>query len=94
MVEYNNRCQYFYVYLALIARDFSIDELKHIFNVTLPQFLKENKEYNQKIGYYMFENKYNWVINKLIKRIHIYEKKWIVFQITTIIDFSICILSQ
>ena len=43
----------------MIVRDFSIDELKNIFNTTLPQFLKEDEEYNRKTTLRIFEDKYN-----------------------------------
>lgn len=59
IAEYKNNYQYFHVHLALIAYGFSIDELKNIFNTTLPQFLKDNEEYNQKITYKTFKDKYN-----------------------------------
>lgn len=59
MAEYKNGYQYFHIHLALIARAFSINELKNIFNTTLPQFLKNNEKYNQKTTCRTFENKYN-----------------------------------
>lgn len=46
MVEYKNSCQYFYRYLVQIAQSFFINELKNVFNVIFPQFLKNNKKYN------------------------------------------------
>lgn len=77
MIEYKNGCRYFHSRLVLIARGFSIDELKNIFNVTLPQFLKDGKEYNQKTACRTFEDEYDWVTDKLIKRIRSYAKLWL-----------------
>lgn len=79
MVKYKNRCQYFYIYFVLIARGFFINKFKNIFNTSLTQILKDNKEYNYKTTYKMFENKKNWIINKLIERIYGYTKPWITF---------------
>ncbi len=59
MAKYKNGCQYFYRCLVLIAHGFSINEFKNIFNVTLSQFLEDDKEYNQKTTYRIFENKYD-----------------------------------
>ncbi len=79
MVEYKNGCWYFYACLALIAHGCSINELKNIFNATLPQFLEDDKEYNQKTACRTFEDKYDWVIDRLIERIHAYAQLWIDF---------------
>lgn len=79
MVENMNGYQYFHRSLTLIAHDFSIDELKNIFNATFSQFLEDDKEYNQKTICRIFEDKYNWVIDKLIEYIHEYIRLWIVF---------------
>lgn len=46
MVKYKNDCQYLYGCLSLIVRGFTIDKFKNIFNVTLSQFLEDDKEYN------------------------------------------------
>lgn len=54
-----NGCQYFHARLVMITYDFCIDELKNIFNTTLPQFLKEDEEYNCKTTLRIFEDKYN-----------------------------------
>ncbi len=58
MAEYKNDYRYFHIRLALIVCGFSIDELKNIFNTTLPQFLEDDKEYNRKTAYRIFEDKY------------------------------------
>lgn len=63
IVEYKNGYWYFHACLALITHAFSIDELKNIFNATLPQFLEDNKEYNQKTTCKTFKNKYDWVMD-------------------------------
>ncbi|MCJ1345089.1 hypothetical protein MMC31_003294 [Peltigera leucophlebia] len=44
MAEYKNGYRYFHARLSLIARGFSIDELKNISNATFPQFLEDDKE--------------------------------------------------
>ncbi len=59
IVEYKNGCRYFYRRLALIAHDFSINEIKNIFNATLPQFLEDDEEYNRKTACKTFEDEYN-----------------------------------
>lgn len=46
MIEYKNTYQYFYIYLVLIAYNFSINKLKNIFNTIFFQFLENNKKYN------------------------------------------------
>lgn len=63
MAEYKYGCQYFHVRPALIIHSFLINELKNIFIVILLQFLEDNKEYNRKIAYKTFKNKYNWVMD-------------------------------
>lgn len=78
MIKYKNGNRYFYRRLILIMRGFSINELKNIFNATLSQFLKDDKKYNQKIAYGIFEDEYDWVTNKLIERIYGYISLWIV----------------
>ncbi len=77
MAEYKNGCRYFHARLALIARGFSIDELKNIFNATLPQFLEDDKEYNRKTAFRTFEDEYDWVMDRLIERIRAYAQLWI-----------------
>ncbi|MCJ1344946.1 hypothetical protein MMC31_003151 [Peltigera leucophlebia] len=77
MAEYKNGCRYFHARLSLIARGFSIDELKNIFNATLPQFLEDDEEYNQKTACRTFEDKYDWVTDWLIERIRAYAQLWI-----------------
>ncbi len=77
MVEYKNGCRYFHRHLALITRGFSINELKNIFNATLPQFLEDDEEYNRKTACRTFEDEYDWVTDKLIERIRGYAKLWI-----------------
>lgn len=72
MAEYKNDCWYFHICLSLIAHGFFINELKNIFNTTFPQFLEDNKKYNQKTAYKTFEDKYDWVIDRLIKKIYEY----------------------
>ncbi len=74
MVEYKNSYRYFHERLALIVRGFSINELKNIFNTTLPQFLEDDEEYNQKTACRTFEDEYDWVTDKLIERIHRYAR--------------------
>lgn len=69
IVGYKNRWQYFYSCLDLITHNFSNDELKNTFNVSLPQFLKEDKKYKHKTIYCIFEDEYDWVMDKLIKHI-------------------------
>lgn len=59
MIEYKNGYQYFYTRLLLIVCGVFIDELINIFNTILPQFLKDDKKYNQKVTCRTFENKYN-----------------------------------
>lgn len=59
MAEYKNGCRYFHVCFSLIARGFSINELKNIFNATLPQFLEDDEEYNRKTACKIFEDKYD-----------------------------------
>ena len=78
MVEYKYTYQYFNERFALIARGFSINEFKNIFNATPPQFLEDDKEYNRKTAYRTFKENYNWVMDKLIERIHGYAKLWII----------------
>lgn len=53
-----------------------MDEPKNIFNTTLPQFLEDDEKYNRKTAYKTFEDKYDWVTDKLIERIHGYAKLW------------------
>ncbi len=77
MVKYKNGCRYFYRRLILIARGFSIDKLKNIFNATLLQFLEDDKEYNQKTVCKTFGNEYDWVMDKLIECICRYAGLWI-----------------
>lgn len=77
MMEYKNGCQYFHSRLTLIARGFSINELKNIFNATLPQFLEDGKEYDRKTTYRTLEDKYDWVTDKLIKWIRGYARLWL-----------------
>lgn len=79
MAEYKNGCQYFHARFSLIARGFSIDELKNIFNATLSQFLEDDKKYNQKTACRTFEDKYDWVTDRLIERIYGYAQLWIAF---------------
>ncbi len=74
MVEYKNGCRYFHGCLALIVHDFSINKPQNIFNATLPQFLEDDKEYNRKTAYRIFENEYDWVTDKLIECIHRYAR--------------------
>lgn len=70
IVEYKNNYQYFYAHFSFITHGFFIDELKNTFNVILLQFLKNNKKYNQKTTYRTFKDKYDWVIDCLIKKIY------------------------
>lgn len=79
IVEYKNDCRNFHSHLALIARGFSNDKYKNIFNATLPQFLEDDKEYNQKTACRSFEDEYDWMTDKFIKRIYSYTKLWIAF---------------
>ena len=77
MVEYKNGCQNFHGRLLLIALGFSINELKIIFNATLPLFPEDDEEYNRKIACRTFEEEYDWVTNKLIECIRRYARWWI-----------------
>lgn len=77
MAEYKNGYQYFHACFSLIARGFSIDELKNIFNATLLQFLEDDKKYNQKTACRTFEDKYDWETNRFIERICGYAQLWI-----------------
>lgn len=79
MIEYKNSYQYFYKHLTIIIYNFSIDKFKNIFNTKLFQFLEDNKEYNQKTTCKISKNKYDQMINKLIKCICSYARLWIVF---------------
>ncbi len=77
IAEYKNSCWYFHARLALIARGFSIDELKNIFNAILLQFLEDDEEYNRKTACRTFEDEYDWVMDRLIERIRAYAQLWI-----------------
>lgn len=61
----------------MIPCGFSINQLKNIFNIILPQFLKDDKEYNQKIACKRFRNEYKWLTDWLITKICIYVQLWI-----------------
>lgn len=69
MTKYKIGCWYFHSCLALIAHRFSIDESKNIFIATMPQFLEREEDYNRKTGCMVFEDEYDWVMDRLIKRI-------------------------
>ena len=77
MAEYKIGCRYFHSRLALIARGFSIDEIKNIFHATMPPFLEEGEDYERKQACRMFEDEYDWVTDKLIERICGYASLWI-----------------
>lgn len=77
MAEYKIGCRYFHSRLALIARGFSIDEIKNIFHATMPQFLEEGEDYERKQACRIFEDEYDWVTDKLIERIREYASLWI-----------------
>lgn len=74
---YKIACRYFHAWLALVARGFSIDELKHIFTTCLPSFLKDADDYERKLALKEFENGYVWVEEQLVTRIKAYATTWL-----------------
>ena len=55
---YRILCRYFHGWLALIARDLSIDKLKQFFNACLPAFLQEGEIFERTMALKDFEDSY------------------------------------
>lgn len=76
--KYKIACRYFHARLALVARGFTIDELKQIFTSCLPAFLGNDYMDNErKRAFREFEKQHDWVEDRLVERIRGYAKLWL-----------------
>ncbi|MCJ1266411.1 hypothetical protein MMC22_006296 [Lobaria immixta] len=76
--KYKIACRYFHARLALVARGFTIDELKQIFTSCLPAFLRNDYMDNErKRAFREFEKQHDWVEDRLVERIRGYAKLWL-----------------
>lgn len=76
MDDYKVAIQYFHGWLALVARGFNIDELKHIYTACLHVFLQDN-EFERKIGLKEFEAAHHVVEEQLLSRMKGYATSWL-----------------
>lgn len=77
MEEYTVGCRYFHGRLALVARGFSLDELKTIFMATMLAFLRGGADYERKHAREVFEDVHDWIEDKMVQRIAAYAKRWL-----------------
>lgn len=75
--QYQIAYYYFHARLALVACGFTVDELHTIFDATMPLFIREGSEFNQKKSRKVFERTYNWVQDRLVERLCAYAKLWL-----------------
>lgn len=75
--QYKTTCYYFYACLALVACEFSVDKLQAISKVTMPDFIYEKLDTDQRKCFKQFERVYNWVQNRLVERFCAYAKLWL-----------------
>ncbi|MCJ1264022.1 hypothetical protein MMC22_003893 [Lobaria immixta] len=75
--EYETGCRYFHARIALIAREFTVDELTQIFHATLPKFIRDGEDYARRKANKIFEDAYDWVQDKIVERLRAYAKLWL-----------------
>lgn len=77
MESYQVACRYFHARLALVARGFTIEDLKTIFQSCLPSFLKEGEDYDRRVAFEVFEVEHEWVEARLMDRFRGYANSWL-----------------
>ena len=75
--SYQVACRYFHARLALVARGFTIEDLKTIFQSCLPSFLKEGEDDDRRVAFEVFEVEHEWVEARLMERFRGYANLWL-----------------